>query len=132
MPRPVTNPAWYHSKACFYVFNFTIDFLVVVVFFVGRVDRRFWVPNGSSSVRHYGGEQGEKMQMAREGSLIMVQEERGLESPGSSVSRELTEEMKISWEMVSVGVKNAFLGPGVALIFTFTYTDRLGLDRTYS
>lgn len=52
-PRPVTDPAWYHSKACFYVFDFAIDIMVVALFFVARVDRRFWVPNGSSKVRHY-------------------------------------------------------------------------------
>lgn len=55
-PRPVTDPAWYHSKACFYVFVFTLDWLVVMVFLLARVDRRFWVPNGSSKVRHYRGE----------------------------------------------------------------------------
>ncbi|KGO76373.1 Protein of unknown function DUF3112 [Penicillium italicum] len=53
-PRPITDPAWYHSKACFYIFNFTIEVLVVAIFFVGRVDQGFWVPNGSSEVRHYG------------------------------------------------------------------------------
>jgi Protein of unknown function (DUF3112). len=53
-PRPVIDPAWYQSKACFYVFNFTIDWTVVMIFLVSRKDKRMWVPNGSSKVRHYG------------------------------------------------------------------------------
>ncbi|KAJ5318362.1 hypothetical protein N7476_004782 [Penicillium atrosanguineum] len=52
-PRPVTDPAWYQSKACFYVFNFAIDWTVVMIFLVSRKDKRMWVPNGSSRVRHY-------------------------------------------------------------------------------
>lgn len=52
-PRPVIDPAWYQSKACFYVFNFTIDWTVVMIFLVSRKDKRMWVPNGSSKVRHY-------------------------------------------------------------------------------
>lgn len=54
-PRPVTSPPWYDHKACFYIFNFGIDISVVALFLVARVDRRFWVPNGSSAVRHYRG-----------------------------------------------------------------------------
>lgn len=53
--RPVTDPAWYQSKACFYVFDFALDWLVVMVFLLARVDKRFWVPDGSSKVRHYRG-----------------------------------------------------------------------------
>lgn len=51
--RPATNPPWYDHKACFYVFDFGIDLSVVLIFLIGRVDQRFWVPNGSSKVRHY-------------------------------------------------------------------------------
>jgi hypothetical protein len=54
-PRPLTNPPWYDHKACFYVFDFAIDISVVALFLIARVDRRFWVPNGSSAVRHYRG-----------------------------------------------------------------------------
>jgi len=53
MPRPISNPAWYHSKACFYLFDFTVDISVVFLFAVIRVDRRFIVPNGSSAPGHY-------------------------------------------------------------------------------
>jgi hypothetical protein len=52
-PRPVMDPAWYQSKACFYVFNFALDWTVVMIFLVCRKDKRMWVPNGSSKVRHY-------------------------------------------------------------------------------
>ena len=52
-PRPLTDPAWYQSKACFYIFNFAIDWTVVMIFLVSRTDKRMWVPNGSSKVRHY-------------------------------------------------------------------------------
>ncbi|CAG7965744.1 unnamed protein product [Penicillium nalgiovense] len=86
-PRPVTDPAWYHSKACFYIFNFTIDLLVVVIFFVGRVDQRFWVPNGSSKVRHYSRDEGseEKAQAAQNGSSLPAHDEKDIESGSSSM-----------------------------------------------
>lgn len=54
-PRPLNDPAWYDSKACFYVFNFTLEILVVYIYLLGRVDQRFYVPDGSSKVRHYVG-----------------------------------------------------------------------------
>ncbi|KAJ5102319.1 hypothetical protein NUU61_004541 [Penicillium alfredii] len=54
-PRPLSNPAWYHHKACFYVFDFGIDLSVAAIFFVARVDRLFYIPDGSSKVHHYGG-----------------------------------------------------------------------------
>jgi hypothetical protein len=61
-PRPLTDPAWYQSKACFYVFNFAIDWTVVMIFLITRKEKRMWVPNGSSKVRHYriGAVDGEK------------------------------------------------------------------------
>lgn len=59
-PRPATNPPWYDHKACFYVFNFGLDLSIVALFLIARVDRRFWVPNGSSAVRHYRGTEEEQ------------------------------------------------------------------------
>lgn len=53
MPRPANNPAWYHSKACFYIFNFTIEWIVVALYVVIRVDRRFIVPNGAHGPGSY-------------------------------------------------------------------------------
>ena len=46
-PRPRDDPAWYHSKACFYIFNFTLELLVIAMYAEVLVDRRFHVPNGS-------------------------------------------------------------------------------------
>ncbi|KAK4867045.1 hypothetical protein LT330_007786 [Penicillium expansum] len=89
-PRPVTDPAWYHSKACFYIFNFTIDILVVAIFFVGRVDQRFWVPNGSSKVRHYRRDESSE----KDGISLPLHDGRDVESEDSNVSHEQTEETK--------------------------------------
>ena len=46
VPRPRANPAWYHSKACFYIFNFMIEIIVVYLYAFMRVDKRFHIPNG--------------------------------------------------------------------------------------
>ncbi|KKY25043.1 hypothetical protein UCRPC4_g02100 [Phaeomoniella chlamydospora] len=52
-PRPRNNPAWYHSKACFYIFNFTVEIIVVFLYLFLRVDRRFYIPNGSKGPGDY-------------------------------------------------------------------------------
>jgi len=52
-PRPATDPAWYDSKACFYIFNFTFEILTLSVFLLSRVDKRFHVPDGSSKRKTY-------------------------------------------------------------------------------
>ncbi|EFX04049.1 hypothetical protein CMQ_977 [Grosmannia clavigera kw1407] len=52
-PRPRSSPAWYHSKACYYCFNFVIEIIVVYTYTISRFDRRFHVPNGSSGPGHY-------------------------------------------------------------------------------
>ena len=52
-PRPRSDPAWYHSKACFYTFNFLIEFAVIVFYLALRVDLRFHVPNGSKGAGDY-------------------------------------------------------------------------------
>lgn len=54
-PRPRDDPAWYHSKACFYIFNLTIELLVIILYVVVRVDMRFHVPNGSRRAGDYSG-----------------------------------------------------------------------------
>lgn len=51
--RPVTDPAWYHSKPCFYVVDFAVEICVAYLYLLMRVDRRFHVPDGSSKRRHY-------------------------------------------------------------------------------
>lgn len=50
-----TNVPRYLSKACFYVFNFTTEILVVIMFAVVRVDLRFHVPDGSRISGDYSG-----------------------------------------------------------------------------
>lgn len=52
-PRPMTDPAWYHHKACFYVFNFGLEAFVMFMYLFVRFDKRFFVPNGSSKVKSY-------------------------------------------------------------------------------
>ncbi|EEP79757.1 predicted protein [Uncinocarpus reesii 1704] len=54
-PRPIFSPAWYHHKACFYIFNFGIEAVVAYLFLLARMDQRFYVPDGSSKVRTYSG-----------------------------------------------------------------------------
>ncbi|KAL6252453.1 hypothetical protein RBB50_000172 [Rhinocladiella similis] len=52
-PRRADDPAWYHSKVCFYLFNFTIEVLVVYLYLFTRVDRRFYIPNGCKAEGDY-------------------------------------------------------------------------------
>ncbi|KAI9787476.1 MAG: hypothetical protein M1839_000005 [Geoglossum umbratile] len=51
--RPITQPAWFHSKACFYGFIFTVEIIVIIVYGIVRVDRRFHVPDGSKRPGDY-------------------------------------------------------------------------------
>ncbi|CAK7220993.1 hypothetical protein SBRCBS47491_004375 [Sporothrix bragantina] len=51
--RPLTNPAWFDSKACYYCFNYVIEIIVVYTYTISRFDRRFHIPNGSSAPGHY-------------------------------------------------------------------------------
>lgn len=57
-PRTRDDPAWYQSKACFYIFNFTVEILVIFLYLLVRVDRRFWVPNGSRAAGDYSRKEG--------------------------------------------------------------------------
>lgn len=41
-PRPITNPAWYHKRAAFYVFLPTLEVIVVILYAVARVDQRMF------------------------------------------------------------------------------------------
>ncbi|KAK0644280.1 hypothetical protein B0T16DRAFT_333538 [Cercophora newfieldiana] len=53
VPRPITDPAWYHSRAAYYCFNFVIELIVVYMYGIARFDKRFHVPNGSSKPGDY-------------------------------------------------------------------------------
>lgn len=52
-PRPASHPAWFHSKASFYVFNFACEILVLSLLTFSRFDRRFYVPNGCKGPGDY-------------------------------------------------------------------------------
>lgn len=52
-PRPRDDPAWYDAKWCFYFFNFTIEIIVIFLYIILRVDRRFHVPDGSKGPGDY-------------------------------------------------------------------------------
>ena len=52
-PRPISDPAWYQGKPAFYLFSFAIELLILLIYTLGRVDKRFYVPDGSSKVRTY-------------------------------------------------------------------------------
>lgn len=45
-PGSLRDPAWYDSKACFYVFNFTLEVLILSLLTFSRIDQRFFVPDG--------------------------------------------------------------------------------------
>jgi hypothetical protein len=51
--RPVNNPAWYHARPCYYGFNFGVELVGVFTYALGRFDKRFHVPDGSSAPGHY-------------------------------------------------------------------------------
>lgn len=68
-PRPRTNPAPYHNKACFYIFNFTVEVLVLILYVGLRVDKRFHVPNGSKGPGDYSGRNKQEMEDKEEGGI---------------------------------------------------------------
>lgn len=51
--RPASNPAWYDSKAAFYVIELGFEIMVIYLLIFVRFDRRFWVPNGSKGPGDY-------------------------------------------------------------------------------
>lgn len=79
VPRPANDPAWYHSKACFYIFNFSIDIIVVYIYAAVRVDKRFHVPNGAHGPGSY----------AQDG---VKKEQENPQSPATLAERILSEE----------------------------------------
>jgi len=53
-PVPLSQPRpKYYSKACFYIFNFTVEIVVVYLYAIIRVDRRFWIPDGAKGPGSY-------------------------------------------------------------------------------
>jgi hypothetical protein len=60
-PHPSAQAPWYDSKGAFYTVDFTVEIIVVYFWLLVRIDQRFWVPDGSSKVRHYNGPHPEKV-----------------------------------------------------------------------
>lgn len=52
-PRPVAHPGPYQSRACFYIFYFTLEILVIWGYLLARVDLMFHVPDGSKGPGDY-------------------------------------------------------------------------------
>ena len=52
-PRPASHPAWYDSKAAFYVILLGFEIVICYLFLFTRFDRMFWVPNGSKKPGDY-------------------------------------------------------------------------------
>ncbi|KAL8989664.1 MAG: hypothetical protein Q9169_008312 [Polycauliona sp. 2 TL-2023] len=52
-PKPLNDPPTYFNKGCFYFFDLTVEVLVIFLYVVVRVDRRFHVPNGSKGPGDY-------------------------------------------------------------------------------
>jgi Protein of unknown function (DUF3112) len=74
-PRPQDDPAWYDSKACFYIFNFSIDITVVALYFVLRIDKRFYVPDGSKAPGDYSKGRAEQTKIRDTPFRILSEEE---------------------------------------------------------
>lgn len=53
-PVPIRQPLpSYFSRACFYVFNFTLEILVIYLYLIARIDKRFHIPNGAKGPGQY-------------------------------------------------------------------------------
>jgi hypothetical protein len=50
---PITDSPWYFSKACFYVFNFSLEIVILCVLTFTRIDKKFFVPNGAKNPGDY-------------------------------------------------------------------------------
>jgi hypothetical protein len=70
VPRPVNDPAWYHSKACFYCFNFLLEIIVIFTYGAVRVDKRFHIPNGASGPGQYSSEKGTERRVVSEEEFL--------------------------------------------------------------
>ena len=55
-PVPRNAMPWYYDKASFYVFDFTVELLVVIMYVLVRVDRRFFVPDDAQGPGEYSGD----------------------------------------------------------------------------
>ncbi|OHF02172.1 hypothetical protein CORC01_02452 [Colletotrichum orchidophilum] len=51
--RPVLFPGWWHHKACYYIFNYDLELVVIFLYALMRFDLRFHVPDGARKPGHY-------------------------------------------------------------------------------
>ncbi|KAI9036664.1 uncharacterized protein KD926_001559 [Aspergillus affinis] len=51
--RPIVKPGWFDSKACFFVFIFVFEVLILGLLTFSRIDKRFFVPNGCKGPGDY-------------------------------------------------------------------------------
>lgn len=111
LPRPASDPAWYQSKACFYLFNFTIDFSMVVFYAVMRVDKRFIVPNGSHGPGDYS-RPIDKVETGKEAGQCDTSGEEGISTTPrgdveSCLASEKVEEARVSTATTQSGNGNS-------------------------
>ena len=52
-PRPKTHPYWFDSKACLYIFYFSLELIVLYLYVVVRVDKRFYIPDHAKGPGSY-------------------------------------------------------------------------------
>ena len=86
-PRPVNHPAPYQSKACFYIFYFSLEILVIYTYLVVRIDKRFYVPDGSQGPGDYSKSmlnEGKEKEITEAGAI--ASEERVDTAPSDSKS----------------------------------------------
>lgn len=51
--RPLSQPAWYDTRAAFYTIELGFELIITFTLISVRFDRRFWVPNGSKRPGDY-------------------------------------------------------------------------------
>lgn len=77
--RPKSDPGWYNHRACFYCFNYVIELIVVFSYVLSRMDKRFWIPDGSSGPGHYSKGGPEKNVSLSEEAVIDIELQAGAE-----------------------------------------------------
>ncbi|KAF1816375.1 hypothetical protein P152DRAFT_446037 [Eremomyces bilateralis CBS 781.70] len=74
VPRTQPLPAYYH-KAAFYIVNFGVEIMVVWLYVLLRIDRRFITPNGAKCVRSYAAGPTNTLAKEPESTIIHTEEE---------------------------------------------------------
>lgn len=55
VPRPLNNPAWYHTRGPYYAFNYVPDLIVTYLYLTTGFHKRFHIPNGAKGPGSYMG-----------------------------------------------------------------------------